>query len=131
MHDCFVKKKPFRKSNKKLVGAHKSFTKPQLPKRDDIVSKGKTPEQKGARPCCHCGSGKHWDFNHPFSGNDKKAKTFLVDLDLEAKDALVAYENCYYQDSDISEEEEDTQIREEESNSDTLSEKEDFPSPLE
>jgi len=126
----FVKRKPFRKINKKLVGAHKSFAKPQLPKRDDIVSKGKTPEQKGARPCHHCGSRKHWDFDHPFSGNDKKAKTFLVNLDTEAKDALVAYKNCYYQDSDASEDEEEIP-KEEEIKSDTPSEQEDFPSPLE
>ena len=126
----FVKKKPFRKFNKKLVGAHKSFTKPQLPKRDDIVSKGKTPEQKGARPCHHCRSGKHWDFDHPFNGNDRKAKTFLVDLDLEAKDTLVAYENCYYQDSEASEDEEEIP-KEEEIKLDSSSEQEDFPSPLE
>jgi len=46
METNFVRKKPFRKFNKKLVGAHESVAKPQLPKRDDIVSKGKTPEQK-------------------------------------------------------------------------------------
>jgi len=72
----FVRKRPLKKFNKKLVGAHESFAKPQLPKRDDIVFKGKTLEQKGARPCHHCGSGKHWDFDHPFNGNDKKAKPF-------------------------------------------------------
>jgi len=56
----------------------------------------------------------------------------LINLDLEAMNALVAYENCYYQDSDISESEEDIQSdNEEEINSDTLSNQEDFPSPLE
>jgi len=132
METNFVRKKPFRKFNKKLVRAHESFAKPQLPKRDDVVSKGKTPDQKGARPCRHCGSGKHWDFDHPFSGNDKKAKNFLSDLDLEAMNALVAYKNCYYQDSDTSESEEDIQSdQKEEIDSDTPSDQEDFPSPLE
>jgi len=46
--------------------------------------------------------------------------------------ALVAYENCYYQDSDISATEEDIQNnQEEEIDSDTPSDQEDFPSPLE
>ena len=123
-----LKGNPLRNLIKKLVGAHKSFAKPQLPKRDDVVSPGKTPEQEGARPCRHCGSGRHWDFDHLFSTNNKQAKTFLVNLDSEAKDVLVAYENCFYQDSDIAEDEEETL---EEIDSDQPSEQEDFPSPLE
>jgi len=46
--------------------------------------------------------------------------------------ALVAYKNCYYQDSDTSESEEDIQSdQKEEINSNTPSDQEDFPSPLE
>jgi len=66
----------------------------------------------------------HWDFNQPFFSNDKKAKTFFVNLDLEAKDALVAYENCFYQDSDSSENEEEILKEEEEMDSNMPSKQE-------
>ena len=61
----FVKKKFFKK---KLIGAHANFSSYQYPKNNKIISKGKTPEQKGAQPCRHCRSSNHWDFDHPFSG---------------------------------------------------------------
>jgi len=75
-----------------LVGAHKSFMQPQFPRRDDIVSKGKTPEEKGARPCQHCGSRKHWDSDHPIHKEDE-VRSLLADLDHEALKAYVAYED--------------------------------------
>ncbi|KAG8918967.1 hypothetical protein FRC02_002017 [Tulasnella sp. 418] len=34
---------------------------PPFPKEDGIVSKGRTPEMLGVRPCRHCGSKNHWD----------------------------------------------------------------------
>jgi hypothetical protein len=34
---------------------------PQFPKDDSNVSPQGTPEDKGACPCQHCGSSKHWD----------------------------------------------------------------------
>ena len=42
---------PLEDPTKQLVGAHESFMQPQFPKRDNIVSKEKTPEERGARPC--------------------------------------------------------------------------------
>jgi len=63
----FVKKKNFKR---KPIGAHVKFSDYRFPKNDKIVSKGKTPRQKGACPCRHCGSLNHWDFDHPFTGKD-------------------------------------------------------------
>ena len=44
----FIKKRNFKK---KAIGAHTKFSSYQYPKNDTVVSKGKTPGQKGARPC--------------------------------------------------------------------------------
>lgn len=37
------------------------YKKPEYPQDDSNVSKGRTPETAGARPCRFCGSPKHWD----------------------------------------------------------------------
>ena len=107
----FAKKKPFRR---RPVGAHVQFSDYRFPKNDKIVSKGKTPGQKGARPCRHCGSLNHWDFDHPINGkDDRRAKAFLSNLDSEALEAYVAYENCYLKDSEPEEEGPTNTIKEE------------------
>ncbi|KIO18011.1 hypothetical protein M407DRAFT_84399, partial [Tulasnella calospora MUT 4182] len=49
------------KSHAHLVGFHKDLGKPLFPRDDKTLAKGKSPEEKGARPCQHCGSSKHWD----------------------------------------------------------------------
>ena len=121
----FIKKKFFKK---KPVGAHSKFSSYQYPKNDKIVSKGKTPEWKGARPCWHCGSGNHWDFDHPFNGKeDRKGRTFLADLDADALEAYVAYENCYLE-SETEEEHNLATLDEEQENPCDFSDNEDFPS---
>ena len=109
-----------------MVGSHPSFAAPKLPLRDDIVSKGKTPEMKGARPCRHCGSGKHWDFDHPLTGKDKKARTFLSELDSEALEAFAAYEQCWAEDSDPESDQEALNNIEEEEEPTEFSDEEDF-----
>ena len=38
---------------------------------DHVVSKGKTPIEAGGRPCRHCNSGKHWDYDCPHSDYHK------------------------------------------------------------
>ena len=48
----------------------------------------------------------------------------MVNLDLEAKDALVAYKNCFYQDLDTSEDEEDIPKEDKETDSNMPSEQE-------
>lgn len=121
----FIKKKTFRK---KFIGAHAKFSNYQYPKNDTIVSKGKAPGQKGACPCRHCGSLNHWDFDHPFKGEDDwKAKAFLLNLDSEALEAHVAYENCYLE-SDSDEETNQQSPIEEQEDPTTFTEDEDFHS---
>ena len=39
-----------------------------------MSQKGQTPEQKGGRPCRHCNSKKHWDYDCPHSEYQKKLK---------------------------------------------------------
>ena len=118
-----VKKKPFKK---KLVGAHTHFSDYWFPKNDKVISKGKTPGQKGARPCRHCGSRNHWDFDHPFNGkDDKRAKAFLSSLDSKALEAYVAYKSCYLE--DLEPEEGSTDTIKEEIGPEEFSEDEDFP----
>ena len=123
----FKKKRNFKK---KAIGAHAKFSSYQYPKNDTVVSKGKTPGQKGARPCRHCGSLNHWDFDHPFKGkDDRKAKAFLSELDTEALEAYVAYENCYLE-SESEDDPNPTSPTEEQEDPTTFSEDEDFPSSL-
>ena len=94
------------------------------------MSKGKTPGQKGAHPCQHCGSLNHWDFNHPVNGkDDRRAKAFLSNLDSEALEAYVAYKNCYLKDSEP-EEEGPTDMIEEEINPQDFLDNKDFPPSL-
>ena len=50
-------------------------TKPLHPPADHVVFKKFTPEQKGGRPCRHCRSKKHWDFDCPHSDYQKKLKS--------------------------------------------------------
>jgi hypothetical protein len=96
-----------------LIGAHPSI-KPTHPRDDSVISKGQTPGQKGARPCRHCGSPNHWDFDckhSPSKQNFKKgsggkknfknfrkfrkAKTNFLEVDPEAFSAFVEYEQAY------------------------------------
>ena len=80
-----------------LVGASPNLDPPQYPKDDTNVSVGRTPESKGARPCRHCGSGKHWDreCKHSRKG-ERQARVNLARLtedDLRAQDE---YDDAYY-----------------------------------
>jgi len=127
----FVKKgKKFNK--RKPIGAHAKFSDYHFPKNDKIISKGKTPGQKGARPCRHCGSLNHWDFDHPFTGKeDRKARTFIASLDTEALEAYLAYENCFAEESGSDNEQPNNlNTIEEEDNPQEISDDEDFPSSL-
>ena len=120
----FVRKKLFKK---RTVGAHAKFSSYQFPCNDQIILKGKTPKDKGARPCRHCGSSKHWDFDHPLNGKgDRKAKAFLANLDSEALEAYVAYEKCYLE-SDSEKDTNPSSPPEEQESPCEFSEDEDFP----
>jgi hypothetical protein len=89
-----------------LVGFHVSIKPPAFPKDDKNVSpNGRTPESKGARPCRHCGSGKHWDPECKYAkkGN-KKARVNHVSLPSDYWKAQDAYDDLYYASSSESEE---------------------------
>ena len=127
-----------------LIGAHSSI-KPSHPPADNVVSKGQTPGQKGARPCRHCGSKNHWDYDCPHSEYHKKKKEFntkfqgkkkfkgrfkrrartnFVGIDPEAFSAFAAYEQAYME----ADEEVDSESSSSESSSESGSEdSEDFP----
>ncbi|KAF8981323.1 hypothetical protein BDQ17DRAFT_1438474 [Cyathus striatus] len=79
------------------------------------VSKGRhncfqewTPESKNARPCRHCGSRKHWDYDckHARKGM-RQVRANLVSVDPEPDDlqAQADYDDLYY---NISSEDKDT-----------------------
>jgi transposase InsO family protein len=87
-------KKPSRSY---LVGSSQGTSKPSFPKDDSNVSKKATPESKGARPCRHCGSGKHWDYEckHATKGM-KIARTRAVTSAPEEAEALDEYDDLYY-----------------------------------
>ncbi|RDB19963.1 hypothetical protein Hypma_012730 [Hypsizygus marmoreus] len=89
-----------------LVGASRGMEPPKFPKDDNNVSRRSAiPEQKGARPCRHCGSGKHWDneCKHAFKGN-RAARANLASVDEETLQAQKDYDGLYY---DLDSEEED------------------------
>ena len=121
-----------------LIGAHPSI-KPSHPPADNVVSKGQTPSQRGARPCRHCGSKNHWDYDCPHGDYQRKKKAFkikykgtrkfkgrhkrraranLANIEPEAFPAFVAYEQAYLE----AEEEDDETSTEDNSEPDTESE---------
>jgi hypothetical protein len=94
-----------------LVGWSANLGPPKFPKDDRNVSKKATPESKGARPCRHCGSRKHWDYEckHSFKGN-KTARTNPASSTSEDLQAQDEYNDLYYGlDSDESSSDESNQ----------------------
>lgn len=87
----------FRKAAVNLVGWAKTIA-PQFPKDDSTISKGKTPEMAGARPCRHCGSSKHWDNDCKHSRKGERlARTNFASITQDELDAQAAYDELYYQ----------------------------------
>lgn len=89
---------PFRNAHVHLVGWSKATSNPQYPKDDSNVSPRGTPEEKGARPCRHCGSSKHWDKDckHARRG-EKRARVNMVTTTAESDKAQENYDNVYYE----------------------------------
>jgi hypothetical protein len=96
---------PFRDSRNQftprvnLVGLSKTFEPPNFPKDDSNISKrSATPEDKGARPCRHCGSGKHWDneCKYAFKGN-RSARVNRIAISAEDQQAQQEYDDLYYE----------------------------------
>ena len=91
-----------RRATVNLVGWSPNLPPPAFPKDDKTISKGKTPEQKGARPCRHCGSTKHWDKDCKYARQAKRQATAnTVKATAECKRAQAEYNALYYaKDSD-------------------------------
>ncbi|KAF8872745.1 hypothetical protein CPB84DRAFT_1753487 [Gymnopilus junonius] len=81
-----------------LVGAHVKLAPPKFPRDDSNVSKRKaTPEQKGARPCHHCGSLKHWDPECKYSyEGSRMASANLVTASSNEEDTQREYNDLYF-----------------------------------
>jgi hypothetical protein len=106
----------FRKDKPKAnaIGFHKDIN-PTHAKDDNTVSTGKTPKDKGARPCRHCGSLMHWDNDCKYSKLEKrKTKVNLAEVDQDYVLAYFAYNNAYNarneEDEESSEEEAEVNV---------------------
>ena len=89
-------KPKFKSARAHLVGWTSKMQPPKFPRDDNNVSK-KPPESIGARPCRHCGSGKHWDPDCKYArkGN-KAARVHAVEVDSEEEEAQAEYDDLYY-----------------------------------
>ena len=103
---CF----PYHMANVNLVGWSKNIGTPSFPKDDSNVSPRKTPDSVGARPCRHCGSGKHWDneCQHSRKG-EKLARVNCIQLEDNDLKAQEDYDNLFYELESGSEEGSDQQ----------------------
>ena len=91
------------------VGIIDPNRKPAHPKDDSNVSKGKTPEDYGARGCLYCGSTKHWDRDCKYfkNNNAPKARTLFLECSSDEIFAEAEYEQCYLESQEDIEEMED------------------------
>ncbi|KEP44894.1 hypothetical protein V565_354130, partial [Rhizoctonia solani 123E] len=95
----------------KPVGWHKNNPAPPYPKDDSTVSKGKTPKDKKARPCRHCGSLMHWDRDCKHAKQNARAvRSHMAEASEDEWAAQDAYEDlcddAYLEGSDSESEEE-------------------------
>ncbi|KAG9027013.1 hypothetical protein FS837_004404 [Tulasnella sp. UAMH 9824] len=91
---------PRKDAHAHLIGFHRDLGKPPFPRDDKTVAKGKTPEEKGARPCRHCGSPKHWDNECKYARKgSKKVKANFASPSEDYLEAMSAYEEAYLDDS--------------------------------
>lgn len=80
------------------IGWSASMSKPPFPVDDTNVSQKKTPESVNARPCRHCGSGKHWDNECKHSKKGMKyARANMATIDEDTALAQEEYDNFYYE----------------------------------
>ncbi|TFK33910.1 hypothetical protein BDQ12DRAFT_765496 [Crucibulum laeve] len=100
----------YRNAKTNLVGWSKSTSTPQFPKDDTNISPRGTPEEKGARPCRHCGSSKHWDRDCKYARKgERNARVNAVLSTAEDHEALDEYESLYYDMASDSENEQEVQ----------------------
>ncbi|KIM45007.1 hypothetical protein M413DRAFT_33228, partial [Hebeloma cylindrosporum] len=87
----------YRNARVNAVGWSKSTANPPFPKDDSTISPRGTPEDKGARPCRHCGSGKHWDPDCKYARKgDKRARVNAVTISEEDRVAQEEYDHVYF-----------------------------------
>ncbi len=100
------------KDNKRVkayaVGWSPNLEKPKFPRDDKTLTKRKaSPEAVGARPCRHCGSPKHWDFECKYSRQgSRQVRANLANFSEIDLQALEEYEDLFYA-SDLDTESED------------------------
>lgn len=83
----------------KLAGWSKELGPPKYPRDDTTRSKGKSPEDKGARPCRHCGSPKHWDPDCKYARKEiRRVRAHLATASDEFVNAQNEYEELYASD---------------------------------
>jgi hypothetical protein len=101
-----------KKSPRALLGQVSKPKNFKYPKDDSTVSKGTTPDEKGARPCRHCGSGNHWDYECKYTKREARANLALI----ETTDNVSGYESRhlgYYETSDAEDSEvDDSEVEE-------------------
>lgn len=110
------KKEPPCAAAQAMIGFSKDLPPPSYPRDDATRSKGKSPKDKGARPCRHCGSPNHWDNECKYARKGARmAKTHFVEPSPDYLSAQDAYEEAYYE----------TESEEEEINEENLGREED------
>ena len=68
-----------------------------FPRDDSTVSKRQTPEAAKMRPCRHCGSPKHWDYECKYSRRgERQARVNHVSFSVEEADEQEEYDEYYY-----------------------------------
>ena len=80
-----------------MIGWTPSLEPPKFPKDDKNISPRKTPESVNARPCWHCRSGKHWDYECKHSRRgERQARANFVSMSDPEIEALNDYDELYY-----------------------------------
>ena len=86
-----------QKAHVNMIGWTPSLEPPKFPKDDKNILLRKTPESVNARPCWHCRSGKHWDYEckHSHRGERQARANFISMSNLEIE-ALNDDDKLYY-----------------------------------
>lgn len=110
-----ARNEPESRTRTKLVGSYLGMPAPKFPKDDkNVTRKGQTPEAKGARPCRHCGSGKHWDneCKHSFKAmKQARANLGTSAIPEEDQEAQEEYDALYFELSEPEGESSDSDVQ--------------------
>lgn len=93
--------RPRTNASTNLIGYSKDLPPPTYPRDDKTVSVGKTPEDRGVRPCRHCSSPKHWDNDCKYARKGaRQARANFAAPSSDYLEAMAAYEEAYLGTSD-------------------------------